>query len=311
MSTGRAPASEAVLVRPAIDAFAVSAMLLLTFSWGMNQVAIKVSNGGYNPMLVIAIRAVIGGLLVYLWCLWRGIALFSRDGTLWPGVLAGLLFGVEFMLIFAGLEYTSAARSVLMVNTMPFWTLAGAHFLLGEKVTPRKFVGLLLAFGGVVLIFSDSLGMPEPAALWGDLMCLGAGALWAGTVIVIKATRLVQANPEKTLLYQLAGSLVVALPLVPFYGPMLRDVTALATVSVAFQTVFVVAFTYVLWFSLMRVYPASGLSSFTFLTPAFGVILAGLLLGEPLTWRILAALVLIAVGLVVVNRRAPERRQRA
>ena len=309
MSTLEARTAAAESTRLPIDGFAVAVMLLLTFSWGLNQVAIKVSNAGYNPMLVAVVRSVGGGFLVYLWCRWRGISLFSRDGTLWPGVAAGFLFGAEFTLIFIGLEYTTAARSALMVNTMPFWTLAGAHFLLGERVTPLKLAGLVLAFAGVVLIFSDGLGLHGPDAIWGDLLCLLAGALWAATVLVIRATRLSQASAEKTLLYQLAGSAILALPLIPFYGPLLRDVTAQATASLVFQTVFIVAFTYVLWFWMVRRYPASGLTSFTFLSPAFGVILAGLLLGEPLTMHVLGALALIAAGLVLVNR--PARRKAA
>lgn len=289
-------------IRPAIDGLAVALMLMLTLSWGLNQVAIKVSNAGFNPMLGVFVRAAGGGILVLLWCRWRGIALLGRDGTLWPGMAAGALFGFEFVLIFAGLEFTSAARSALMVNTMPFWMLLGGHFLLGEKITARKLAGLVLAFAGVVLIFSDDLSIPGPKAIWGDLLCLLAGVLWAATVLVIKASRLSRASPEKTLLYQLSVSSLIALPLIPLYGPLLREVTALATASLAFQTVFVVAFTYVLWFWLVRRYPASGLSSFTFLSPAFGVILAGVLLGEPLTPRIFAALGLIAAGLVLVNR---------
>ncbi len=302
MSARHARTQNSDIGRPGIDGFAVAIMLLLTFSWGLNQVAIKISNVGYNPMLSVFIRAAGGSILVYLWCIWRGIALFSRDGTLWPGIAAGVLFGAEFILIFAGLEHTSAARGALMVNTMPFWMLLGGHFLLGEEISARKLGGLVLAFSGVALIFSDGLSLPGPQALKGDLLCLGAGVLWAATVLVVKSTRLAQASAEKTLLYQLVVSAVIALPLIPLYGPLLRDVTTIATVSLVFQTIFVVAFTYVLWFWMVRRYPASGLSSFTFLSPAFGVILAGLLLGEPLTLRILAALVLIALGLVVVNR---------
>lgn len=292
--------------RPAVDAFAAALMVMLTFSWGLNQVAIKVSNVGYNPMLIVLVRSAVGAALVYLLCRWRGIALFRRDGTLMAGIAAGLLFGAEFVLIFIGLDYTSAARGALMVNTMPFFVLVGGHFLLGERITLMKFLGLLLAFAGVAAIFSDELSVPGPQAMLGDLLCLGAGALWAATVLVIKGTRLAQASAEKTLLYQLAISGLFVVPLVPLAGPLLRDVSWIATVSVAYQAIFVVAFTYVLWFWLMRSYPASGLSSFTFLTPAFGVLLAGLLLGEPLSLRIFAALALIAAGLYLVNR--PARR---
>jgi drug/metabolite transporter (DMT)-like permease len=254
----------------------------------------------------VLVRSAIACALVYLWCRYRRIALFERDGTLLPGILAGILFGAEFALIFMGLDYTTAARGALMINTMPFWVLIGAHFMLGERITFRKLVGLLLAFIGVALVFSDELSLPDASAIRGDLMCLGAGALWAATTLVIKGSRLSSASAEKTLLYQLAVSTVFVAPFIPIAGPVVREAGSLATVSLVFQAIYIVAFTYVLWFWLMRRYPAAGLSSFAFLTPAFGVLCGGLLLNEPLSMRIFIALGLIAVGLLVVNR--PVRR---
>lgn len=292
--------------RDAIDAFAAGMMILLTLTWGLNQVAIKISNEGYNPVFLTVARSTIAAILVLGWCRIRGIRLFENDGTLWPGIIVGAMFGLEFVLIFFGLDFTTAARGTLMVNTMPFWVLIGAHFLLGEHMTRLKLGGLLLAFCGVVLVFSDRLSLPSAGALRGDFMMLGAGLLWAGTTLVIKRTRLADVSAEKTLLYQLLVSAVVSAPLIPLAGPVLRDVSTLATASLLYQAVFVVAFTYVLWFWLMRRYPAAGLSSFTFLSPVFGVLGGGLLLDEPLSWRIFAALAMIAVGLLLVNR--PVRR---
>lgn len=294
-------------VRPAgMDGLATALMVMLTFSWGLNQVAIKVSNVGYNPIFIVLVRSVVGGALVCLWCRWRAIALFERDGTWLAGIAAGALFGGEFVLMFIGFEYTSVARATLMINTMPFFVLVGGHFLLGERMTPMKLSGLVLAFAGVALIFSDSLSLPGPQAIWGDLMCLGAGFLWAATVLLVKGSKLSQASAEKTLLYQLMVSAVIVAPLVPLAGPLLRDASWLATGAVAYQAVFVVAFTYVLWFWLMRNYAASSLSSFAFLTPAFSVLLGGFLLNEPLSLRIFAALALIAAGLYLVHRPARQ-----
>ena len=292
--------------RPAVDAFAAAMMIGLTFSWGLNQVAVKVSNIGYNPVFSVLVRSAIACVLVYLWCRYRRISLFERDGTLPAGILAGVLFGAEFALIFLGLDFTTAARGALMINTMPFWVLIGAHFTLGEHITMQKFTGLALAFCGVALVFSDELSLPDPSAIWGDLMCLGAGILWALTTLVIKGSKLSGASAEKTLLYQLVVSAIFVIPFVPAAGPVLREAGTLSTLSLLFQAVYIVAFTYVLWFWLMRRYPASTLSSFAFLTPAFGVILGGLLLNEPLSVRIFLALALIAGGLVLVNR--PVRR---
>lgn len=290
--------------RDNIDAAAVALLLLLTFSWGLNGVAGKIANTGYNPIFLTVARSAIAAVLVFAWCRFRGIALFERDGTLWPGILAGLLFGAEFALIFIGLDYTSVARSALMVNTMPFWVLLGAHFLLGERMSLAKLGGLVLAFAGVVVVFSDGLSLPGPEAIKGDLMSLCAGVFWGATTIVIKASKLSRASAEKMLLYQLVVSAVVILPLIPLAGPVLRDVSSLATGALLFQAVYVVAFTYILWFWMMRRYPAAGLSSFAFLTPVFGVLLGGLLLDEPLTAKLFLALGLIAAGLIIVNRPA-------
>ncbi len=285
-----------------LDAVAVGTMLFLTFSWGMNGVAAKIAGKGFDPVFLTLARSAIAAALVWGWCALRGIRLFERDGTLVAGILAGALFGFEFLLIFKGFDYTSVGRSALMVNTMPFWVALGGHFLLGEKMDLSKVAGLVLAFAGVAVIFSDDLSVPRPDAWIGDLMSIGAGMLWAATTLVIKGSRLSSAAPEKVLLYQLAVSAAVTLPLLALTGPILREVTVLATGALVFQAVFIVAFTYLVWFSAVRRYPASALSSFAFLTPAFGVLMGGLVLGETLTVRLFLALAMIGTGLVIVNR---------
>lgn len=295
-------ASDSFDRRDAIDAAAVAFMLVLTFSWGLNGVAAKLTNAGYNPIFLNVARSAIACVLVFLWCRFRGIRLFERDGTLFGGILAGLLFGIEFSLVFVALEYTTVARNSLLVNTMPFWVLVGAHFWLGERMTLQKLLGLVLAFCGVIVIFSDRLGSNGQSTLFGDLLSLVAGLFWALTTLTIKRSKLQTASAEKVLLYQLVVSAIIAIPLVPLAGPALRDVTPLATGALLFQAVYIVTITYIVWFWLMRRYPAAGLSSFAFLSPAFSVICGWLILGEPLTWKIFVALGLIALGLSVVNR---------
>jgi len=288
--------------RAAVDVAAAAFMVWLTFSWGLNGVAAKLSNQGFNPLFVSVARSAIAAVLVFLWCRYRGIRLFDRDGTLIPGILAGALFGIEFILIFVGLDFTTVARSTLMVNTMPFWVLIGAHFLLGERMSLAKLGGLALAFCGVVLVFSDKLSLPEPDAIIGDILSIGAGIAWALTTIVIKRSNLQTAAPEKLLLYQLVVGCLLTAPLIPLSGAAVRDWATIPTIALLFQAIYIVAFTYVVWFWLMRRYPAAGLSSFAFLTPVFGVLCGGVFLGEPLTMKLFLALALIAAGLIIVNR---------
>lgn len=289
-----------------VDGSVAALMIVLTLLWGFNQVAIKLSNEGFDPLFSVVVRSILGGALIYGWCLYRRISLFERDGTLWPGLLAGFFFGAEFALLFIGLDYTTASRSALLLNMMPFWVLIGGHFLLNERITGRKVGGLLLAFAGVILVFSDDLSMPDAGAIRGDIMCLIAGMMWAGINLTVKGSRLVNIRTEKTLLYQLAVSSIMLVPILPFAGSPLREISATASAALLYQAIVVVAVSYMVWFWLMRHYSASSLSSFVLLTPAFGVLSGGLILGEPLTWRIFAALALIMAGLFIVNR--PARR---
>ncbi len=293
--------------RDAVDLAAAAIMVGLTFSWGLNYVAAKISYAGYDPVFVSIARSIIGGLCVLGWCWLRGIKLFEPDGSLVAGIVVGVLFGVEFLCLYIGLEYTTVARNTLLVNTMPFWVLIGGHFLLGERINARKLGGLVLAFCGLVAVFSDGIVGGTDTTLMGDLLSLGSGILWAATSIVIKRSKLVETSAEKLLLYQLAGAAIVGVLVMPFAGPPIRAVTTVSTLALLFQSLYIVAFTYVLWFWLLRRYPASGLSSFAFLSPVFGVLCGAVILGEAPTLRIFVALGLIAIGLIIVNR--PARKQ--
>ncbi len=288
--------------RNALDAFAVAMMIGLTFTWGFSNIATKVANTGFNPIFVSIARSAIAVVLIILWSRWRRISLFVNDGTLWPGLVAGVLFGLQFVLLFVGLEFTSVARSVLLANSMPFFVLIGGHFVLGEKMDTRKVIGLVLAFAGVAVIFGDRLSLPGPDAWIGDLMSLAAGVLWAVTTLVIKKSRLRNSSSEKVLVYQLGTSLPLSMLLLPLAGPVVREPTFLSIGAIIFQAVFITTVAFLAWFAMVRRYPASALSSFIFLTPAFGVVQGNMLLGEPLSPSLFLSLGLIAAGLVVVNR---------
>jgi drug/metabolite transporter (DMT)-like permease len=286
-----------------VDAFAASVVVLLCLSWGLSQVAMKVANAGLQPVFQAGLRSALGGAMVVLWCRFRGVRLFDADGTLLPGLLAGFLFGAEFILIYVAFEYTSISRGILFVYTMPFFVAAGAHLLIpGERLTPLRALGFLAAFAGVMLVFADADSVPSPEAWIGDLLCLIAAVFWAATTLTIKTTQLRRVTAEKVLIYQLGGSAILGLALAPLFGPLIREVTPLVLLAFVYQVFPVVAVSYIAWFWILLRYPAGQLSAFTFLTPVFSVVFGALLLGEPVTITLAAALVLVALGIYLVNR---------
>jgi drug/metabolite transporter (DMT)-like permease len=288
--------------KQSVDGFGIALMLFLTLVWGMNIVVGKIAIRGLDPIFLSFLRAVIAAAALYLWCLYRKIPIFAKDDSLASGVIVGFLFGIEFLLIYIGLELTSASRASLMINTMPLFTLIGAHYFLGERATLTKIIGTFLSFIGVIIVFFDQLSLPSPDAIYGDMLCIVAGASWAATALVIRRTNVGKVAPEKLLLYQLAGAAFVAASFLPFSPDLVRQMDWVIVVSVLFQALFVVAFTYSLWFWAVLRYPVAGLAAFTFLTPVFGVLIGWLILGEPMSVGLIGGLVLVICGLMLVNR---------
>ena len=279
-------------------------MVLCTALWGFQQVAIKVVAADVSLVMQGALRTVLATALLVAWALARRIPLFQRDGTLRAGLVAGLLFGVEFIFIYAGLAYTNASRMVVFIYLTPPLTALGVHFFLpGERLRPVQWTGVLLAFGGLVLAFSDGFLQGQPTWI-GDLCGVAAACLWAATTLVIRTTPLARATATKTLFYQLGVSSLVLLAGTVLLGePGIVRLTPLAAASLLYQGVIVAFASYLAWFWLLARYLAAPLSVFSFLTPLFGVAFGVLLLGERLSGAFALAAVLVGAGIALVNLR--------
>ena len=290
--------------RNALDATAVSVMLLLTALWGFQQVTIKLIAADVSLVMQAAIRSVVATGLVLLWSFFKKVDLFGRDGTLAAGIAAGLLFAFEFVFIYAGLAHTNASRMSVFVYLAPPLTALGLHFFVaGERLGALQWGGVLVAFAGLVLAFSE--GFFSGLNTWvGDLCGLVAAFLWASTTVLIRATRLAQASATKTLFYQLAVSAAV-LPLASF---MLGEkgvtaVNGLVLASLAYQGAIVAFASYLAWFWLLTRYLAARLAVLSFLTPLFGMLSGVVFLSEPLSAHFALAALLIAAGIALVNLR--------
>ena len=287
-----------------LDGIAVATLLVLCLSWGAQQVAIKLIAADVSPVMQAALRSIGATVLVGLWALSRDERLFDADGTLWWGIAAGLLFAFEFLLIYWGLEFTHASRAVIFIYLAPFVVAIGTHYFVpGEKLGTAQFLGLGVAFLGIMIAFGESLTFASTQFLIGDSMLTCAAILWGATTVVIKAGPLARVAPSKTLIYQLGVSAAV-LPVGSFLlsEPGIVAVSNKAIASLTFQTVWIASITYLAWFWLIRHYPGPKLASFTFLTPLFGVLAGWLILNEPVTVALLMALSMVALGVYLVNR---------
>jgi len=290
--------------RPDVAAFAL--MVMLCAVWGLQQIAVKIAIVGISPILQGGLRSAMAALLLLGWMFWRRQSLLERDGSFWPGLMAGTLFALEFVLIYVGLGYTNASRLVVFLYTAPCFTVLGLHlWVTGEHLALPRLLGVGLAFAGIALAFAD--GWQDGGHWIGDLCGLLAAVFWAATTVLIRATSLAHISAAKVLFYQLATSAALMLPLSVLVGEAgVTAPTPAVILAMAYQVVIVAFASYLAWFWLLTRYLASRLTVFSFLTPLFGVGFGVLLLNERLSVTFGLAALMVVIGIVLVN--APARK---
>ena len=285
-----------------IDLIGAVALTAFALNLALNQVVIKVSNGGFQPVFMAALRSVGAGVVLVIWMRARGISLSLPQPAYLGGAIAGLLFGIEFILLFNALDLTTVSRASILFYAMPIWLALASHVLLpGERLSALRIVGMALAMGGVVLAMSDRGG--GQASLAGDLLAIGAGMCWAGIALCVRVTQLSTVPAAQQLLWQLLISAPLLLLASLFFGDLVRDLQPLHVAGLIYQIIAIASFGFLFWFWLLKIYPASGVASFSFLSPVFSVLLGWSILGEQIGLSIWAALRLVALGLVLINRR--------
>ena len=291
--------------RHALDGRAIGMMVLLCLVWSLQQVVLKATAADIAPVLQIGLRSGVACVLVGLVMAWRGERMRVSDGTWQPGIMVGLLFGVEFLLVGQGLRLTSASHMVVFLYTAPIFAALGLQWKLpSERLGVAQWAGIGLAFTGIALAFlarSQPTGNAVATSLWGDLLGLMAGAAWGATTVVVRCTRLSSAPATHTLLYQLLGAFVLLLGAAFATGQTHFNPTPQVWASLVFHSVIVSFASFLLWFWLLRKYLASRLGVYSFMTPLFGIVLGAWLLREPLEWSFLVGAVPVLAGIVLVS----------
>ena len=301
-----APSSDGMDRKTHLDAFGAGSLIAFALLLAFNQVVVKVANAGLQPAFFAGLRSVGAVFCVWAWLWWRGIPLRFPKGALLAGVIAGVFFAGEFLLLFIALDLTTVARSGILFYSMPVWMAIIAHFALpDDRVTPVKALGLALALGGVAVALLGR-GQGNGGNFLGDLAALGGAVGWAITALMAKASPLRHARPEVQLWIQVLVSGPILLLAAPFFGPLIRELEPIHLWALAFQIVVVVSAGFIFWLWLLSIYPASGVASFSFLSPVFSVLLGWLMLGEEIGPAIILALALVAAGIVLINR-PPKR----
>jgi drug/metabolite transporter (DMT)-like permease len=290
--------------RHALDGRAVRLMLVFCAILGLQQIAIKAAAPDMSPLLQIGLRSGAAALPIGLYLRVRGLGLIPGNGTWLAGIVAGVLFSVEYLFVAEGLRFTSASHMVTMLYTAPAFAALGLHVLIpAERLRPLQWAGLVLAFCGIAVALYEPDASTVPlsgSVLLGDFLGLLAGLSWGATTVVIR-TRLSRTPPAQTLFIQLLTCCCLLVPGAMLSGQFSFAMTGMVWAGLLFQILGVCVFGMLLWFWLLTVYPASQLGVLSFLTPVFGIAFGVLLLDEPVEPKFILGAALVLAGIALVS----------
>ena len=290
--------------QPSNQEFSLAAGVFTVFLgiiFGSNTVAIKLAFSGMGVFTTAFIRFAIAASVIFLWARFSGQTIALKKGQIHQVLVFSTLFTVQLSLFYLGVSKSNASHGALLSNLLPFCILFLAHFFIpGDQITRRKFFGILLGFSGVLFMSLEKTGVTAGFRT-GDLIILLAVIIWSSSAIYLK--RIISTFiPFQLVLYSTLFS-------VPFFfleallwdGIMVTRLDAPVVLSLLYQSLISASFGFVAWNTMLKKYGAVSLHSFIFIMPIAGVALGGLVLGEPITVKILLALAFIVSGILVVH----------
>lgn len=276
--------------------------IFLCILFGANPVAIKISLKGLGAFTTAGLRFSIAAVTIFLWALYTGRPIAVKRHKLGKLAILAAIFFIQLSLFYFGQSKTTASHGALIANVLPFMVMILAHFFIpGDTITLKKISGLVIGFTGVLLLFFDNVVLSGDA-LQGDLLILLGVLAWACNVVYIKSI-IEEYHPLQITIYPMLLTIPVFL-LSGFLwdGGMVRYVDASIINALLYQGVITASFGFIAWNTMIRKFGATALHSFVFVMPVSGVFLGVVLLDEPLTGNLLGSIVLVALGLILVNR---------
>ena len=292
------------MTNKSIDGIAATFLIVFSILLGLNQVLVKLVNLGMHPIFQVALRSTLAIIPILIYCYFTKKKINFFDGSLLPGLIAGVLFAVEFIFLFTALDYSTVTRVSLIFYTMPVWLTIAAHFLIkDDSLNLNKSIGLIIAFAGLIFAIYQPITNYDIQQFYGDLFSLLASFCWAIIAIMLKTTRLTRSIPETQLLYQLIVSGIILLPVSLMLDDYIRELNIQLTLIFSFQVIVIMCLGFIGWLWVMSKYSASSTSSFAFLTPISGVMFGWLIMNDVIDEQIFISLFLTCLGIYIINKK--------
>jgi drug/metabolite transporter (DMT)-like permease len=278
----------------------------LTFAWGFNWTALKVALSEVPPWTFRSLCLGLGSGVLFAALRAGGQPLGVPRGQ-WSrlALLAVLNITCWNMLVAFGIALIPSGRASILAYTMPIWAIPLSVWVLGERITRRRLLGLALGTLALILLLGEHVVGLGSAPL-GSLLVLGAALTWALGTVLQKRFPIAMPLGAYTAWLMLLGGVPVFVGTVLLEDVrVLRDVSLGPALGVAYNVVIAFAFAHWAWIKIATSVPVSVFAISMLLIPVIGVLSGVLFLGERPSWAEHAALVCVLGALATVI--APAR----
>src|SRR5216684_3919218 len=261
-----------------------AAMLAMVVVWGVNFPIMKITLREMSPMVFNALR--FSGATVLLWAVGAGRNSPPVPRAAWSGIIAlGLLGNAVYQIAFIqGLVRTTADNSSLIFTMVPLFVAGLSLALRIDRVSPRTWVGIILAFMGLFLLVNNPTGPHlSRATLVGDGLILLATLCWAAYTVFSRPFLRTMSPLQFTTLTMTAGTPVLILASLPELVRQPWEMVSWASwAAVVFSTLFPLSLGYIVWYASVQAIGGPRTAVYNNLVPIVTVVASWVLLGETL-----------------------------
>ena len=284
------------------NTFDLSLLILLAIIWGSSFFNIKIATYSYDPITLALVRVIFASMPLLLICKLRKIKIEAfKENWKWYALIGLCNIAIPFVLIAIGTAKINSYLAAILMSTTPLSGSILAHFFTkDEKLSFYKSTGILIGFGGIILLFFDRIIINSENYIYALITILGSTFYCIGGLLTLKLKNKKNENVTTSttlwsVLFLLPFSLILE-------SPWNSEPTIASTLSLLYLGVIATGFAWLIRFRILTVNGLVFQTQVAYLIPIFGIIFGYFLMNEIITWRVLVSLVIILIGIYIFKK---------
>jgi drug/metabolite transporter (DMT)-like permease len=279
--------------------------LVLSLIWGSSWLAVKINLSAFPPFYSAGLRFVLAGLVLLVVMKLKVVRFPVGLSRYSPSLVFGASNGISYALVYWAMQFIPSGLTAVLNSSLPFFSIIFAYLFLGERITGRKIGGSAVGFGGILLLFYESLAGFSTVKLVGELAIVTSAAIYALASVYVKKHSRIQPLPAVTIQMFAAAVVLLTVAVIFERRPEINFSPAGLT-AFLYLSLLGSALAFYLYNLLILRMEISKLGYISMITPVIATVLGVLWLGEVIRWPMAAGLVLVLAGTALVYLKSPQ-----